>query len=79
MPGTEIGRLEELLEEIAVSLRGSSGRNEEISRILLRQSEKQASRLEIVMKQLDDLAEESRAHSQAIFILIDRLTLPSDE
>lgn len=79
MQGTGSGRLEELLEEVDASVRESSARNEEISRILLWRSEKHASRLETVVEQLDDLAEESRAQSQAIFILIDRLTQPSDE
>jgi ABC-type transporter Mla subunit MlaD len=49
---------------------------EEATRALLQRSDKQASRIEAVMARLDELAEESKAQSQAIFILIDRLPPP---
>jgi ABC-type transporter Mla subunit MlaD len=43
---------------------------------LFQQSDEQASRLEAVITQLDELVMESKAQSQAIFILIDRLPPP---
>lgn len=48
------------------------------TRALLQRSDEQASRLEAVITQLDELVEESKAQSQAIFILIDRLS-PHDQ
>jgi len=51
---------------------------EEATRALLQQGDEQASLIEAVMAQLDELAEESKAQSQAIFILIDRLPPPDE-